>query len=539
MSYFSHAFQKAFPVVAETGTSGATGAVLDNGFVTNTGIHTGQLRTTSDDLVNAPFNSNVGPVFGMFNRDSYLSVNVGSAEVVNGAPLVLAGSSIIQEDKNGKFHGGYAESNKSKYINPKYVHAAYKMSAQTPQQSIWHIGVTNSQPGTSISITTAGVNCASDGVYQNVPVTGGSGTGFTVDIEVVGGVIVSAVENQVGFDYTVGDVITLDTSGIPALECDTNPTFTIDSYGAQDCEFDFLCGETYNLFINLNGNPVLRLLNHDAYRNLAAYAGCCPDDAIEPVPVDSTLIMIDWAKQISEDPFLKEFVKPMVFDEEGNPWFQTEDDATDAGWPATQVWDNYVSTGHINGALGGIRLIGAYVDTKFGNCTFQTSDYFEKDFVRMDISLSNDKGQPCDFQGLCIEEECCGYPGQGFGDTYLKEIIQAERYLQNDFNTDPRIREILQQNDTRDVLDRFAFYDKYVIQHTVPRTNNPSSQHNDDQYNLAIYVPQGTDLSTFETLIATWLTNSGNPLGADITANDGFEDYGDRTPCVVSPIPTP
>ena len=535
MSYFNHAFQKAFPVSDATGTSAATGAVLSSGFITNTGIATSQLRATSDDLVNAPFSTTVAPVFGFFNKDSYVSVNAGSAEVTSGAPLVLASSSILPNDKIGPFHGGYAESNKSKYINPRFITSVHKMSASQPLQNVWHIGATNALFSTSVTITNAGVGYT-DGVYTNVPTTGGGGTGFTLDITVVGGVITAAVENQVGTGYAATDLLTPDPSviGTPS----TPGEIRIDVYSTQDCEFDFLCGETYNLFINLSGVPVLRYLNHDAYRKLAAYTGCCPDDAIEPTPVDSTLVFIDWATQITESPYLKEFIKPVVFDQAGNPWFATAEDATDAGWLPTQVWTNYTSTGYVAGALGGMRLIGAFVDTQFDTCTFQTSDYFGKDIVKMDITLSDEEGNPCDFNGLCTLEECCGNNGFGFGDTYLKEIILGESYLQNNFSSDPRIREITQGNELRDVVDRYAFYDKYVITHSVPRPNNPTGVFDDDQYNLNIYVPEGTDMSDFEDFLVTWLDAAGNYLGAEIGAS-GIPDLisGDE-PCRVAALPT-
>jgi len=183
MSYFAHAFSKAFPINPETGTSAATGAVLDSGFITNAGISTADLRATADDLVNAPFNAAVGPVFGLFGRDSYLSVSAASAEITNGAPLILASSSIMTNDKIGPFHGGYAESNKSKYINPRHVEAAYKLSAQTAQQSIWHVGVTNAQVGTTLDFTSPCGSGYVDGSYTNVPAPGSiAGVGMTVDV---------------------------------------------------------------------------------------------------------------------------------------------------------------------------------------------------------------------------------------------------------------------------------------------------------------------------------------------------------------------
>jgi hypothetical protein len=277
---------------------------------------------------------------------------------------------------------------------------------------------------------------------------------------------------------------------------------------------------------------------------LAAYTGCCPEDSISPVAVDSTLVMINWANQIITSPYLMDFIRPIVFDETGKPWFATAAEAVTAGWLATDIWTNYVSTGHIAGALAGMRIIGAYVDTRFGTCTFQASDYYSRETVRIqDIMLSDENGAPCTFNGLCSVQECCGFGGQGFGDTYVRELILAESYLQNKFSTDLRIREITQGSDIFNALppvngaNQPLFYDKYVIQHIVPRYNNPSSVSDNDQYNLVIYVPAGSANASLETFMRTWLIASGNPLGQDIAAH-GVTTYG-HTSCTPVALPTP
>jgi uncharacterized repeat protein (TIGR01451 family) len=537
MSYFSHAFNKAFVGTKATQPSTPTTNEVNVGMLNQAGIPTAALKN-----VGAPNGLGVG-TYGFFNKTTYLSVTAASPEVTTGQALVLAGASLMGNDKIGPFHGGYQESNKSKYINPKLVTNFYKMTSAVPQQSIWHIGVTNFQSGTTLTLTTAGIGCAANGTYTNVPVSGGAGIGMTVDVVIVGGVVISVVENQVGTGYLVGNVVTLDPDPSIGLTCGTFPTFTVAAVGTQNCEFEFLCGETYNLFINLHGAPVLRYLNHDSYRLLAAYTGCCPEDSIVPVAVDSTLVMIDWANQMITSPYLKEFVRPIVFDETNTPFFATAAEAVAAGWPATQVWTNYVSTGHIPGALAGIRLVSAFVDTRFGTCTFQTSDYYGREVVQMDLSLSDENGDPCTFNGLCVEQECCGIGGQGFGDTYVRELILAESYLQNKFSTDLRIREITQGNDIFNALppvnglNQPIFYDKYVIQHIVPRYNNPSSVHDDDQYNLMIYVPTGAPAVALENFMQVWLIAAGNPLG-DQLASSGIETFGNNV-CPVVPIPIP
>ena len=129
--------------------------------------------------------------------------------------------------------------------------------------------------------------------------------------------------------------------------------------------------EKLTTFINLGGAPVLRVMNRDSYRNLAAYTGCCPEGSITPTAVDSTLVMIDWANQIIESPYLKDFIRPIVYTEAGVPLFATAAEAVAAGLLLLQMlWADYVSTGHTEGALAGLRIVGAYVDTQFGTLFF-------------------------------------------------------------------------------------------------------------------------------------------------------------------------
>lgn len=537
MSYFNHAFNKAFvgTLPTQADNPGTAHGVTD-GLLMVAGVSTSELGNAA-----APASLGLG-TYGFFTNNTYLSVIAASAEVTTGQPLVLAGAAIRSVDNIGPFHGGYAESNKSKYINPKLVSRFYRMDDAVPEQSIWHVGVTNFQVGTTLLLTVAGAGYPTDGTFTNLATTvaPGVGTGMTVDIVVIGGVVVSIVENQVGTGYLGGGIQTITVAddavtGVPGTPAEA----TITTVGNQDCEFEFLCGETYNLFINLYGAPVLRVLNHDSYQTLAAYTGCCPDGSITPTVVDSTLVMIDWAQQIIENPYLQDFIRPIVYTEAGDPLFATGAEAVAAGYLVTDVWSTYVSPGHVDGALAGIRIVGAYVDTVFESCTFQTSDYYNKEVVQMDISLRDETGDPCAFDGICITTECCGFGGQGYGDTYLRELIQSESYLQNGFSTDPRIREITQGNDLRDAIPPVVagvtqFYTKYVIQHTVPRYNNPTSVFDNDQYNLMIYVPTGTVVAPLEALMEAWLTAAGNPLGAAITA-DGVEHYG-HTACVPEAI---
>jgi hypothetical protein len=427
MAYFNHAFTKVFlgtgttlnPLVPST-----TNPASDNGYITTNGTPTSTLAT-------------LGPgYFGLFNKDTYTKVNFSSLPGPC-CPLVLASSSLYQKDKISPYIGGYQETNKSKYINPKYIHQFYYVDTCTPQQAVVSVG--------------------------NTPGTTGP----------------------------------------------TNPDNYQGGTTAATCCFEFLCGETYYLRLDLKGSPLLRFLNHNSYHTLSAYTGCCPGPT--PTVVDSTLVMISWATEIVTSEYTKDFVLPVVFDEAGNPLYApgtTVDPIS--GLPVTpaQWWSAYVSPGHTPGECAGLRLFGAYVETKFGDCSFQITDFFEKELVRIYASLVDYNGDPCVFESICVYTECYGLQGMGFGEQVLRDLILSESYLQNYFHTDIRIREITQGSDIIANVNRNALYGRYFILHSVPRYNNPTGTFDNDQYMLEVIV--NAPNATFEANMTTWLTSCGN-----------------------------
>ena len=301
------------------------------------------------------------------------------------------------------------------------------------------------------------------------------------------------------------------------------------THGDTACEREFLCDETYSLRIDVKGSPALRFLNHNAYLTVEAYTGCCPAGAIAPTPVDSTLVMIQWAQAIvgqelpntivdSARTVISPFVLPVVTAEDNSLWYKPGTNTgalvAPAGYTIGGTWDNYVSPGHTVGQYAGITLIGAYVGTDFNDCTFQTSDFFEKEPVKLYASLVDYNGAPCEFEGLCVVTECEGLQPMGLGESVLRDVILSERYRQNFFATDFRIREVTQGNQLLNVIDRNSFYTRYYLQHSVPRFNNPTGTFDNDQYLLEI-ITDGQN-GTFETFVADWTSNCGTCVDLEV-----------------------
>jgi hypothetical protein len=475
MSYFNHAFRKTF--------------VGTEGFQTDMSGHLG-----------TPGNILQGGEFAFVNAKTWNLLTEAPSNCCN---LVLAAGSIYQNDKIGPFHGGYKETNKSKEINPKYVSRFYRVDPCTPQNNVIHIGNTayTDDVALSLAITSSGAGLQ-DGVYNDIPLTG-AGSGLVANITVVDGVVNFVEIVNGGTGWTTGDVVTTSDELIPGGG--EQPEFTVTAGIGANCCKEFLCGETYTLRVDVKGSPALRLLNHNSYIIASAYGGCCPDGSIAPVAIDSTLIFKQWADAITRYPVISPFMQIILVDETGTPWYAPGTDAAFLASEGVDTWDHYVSTGHIDGGCAGLVLNGAYVDTKFGNCTFQVSDFYEIEPVRLYASEVDLNGDPCTFDGVCVITECEGRQAMGLGESVARDVILSEQYRQNFFHSDFRIREITQGYSVFDYINRNTLYTRYFLQHNVPRFNNPSSTFDNDQYLLEV-ITDGQEVG-FENFVAGWLGN--------------------------------
>jgi hypothetical protein len=164
---------------------------------------------------------------------------------------------------------------------------------------------------------------------------------------------------------------------------------------------------------------------------------------------------------------------------------------------------------------------GAYVDTRFNDCTFYPNDSIISFMEPIKIygSEVDLNGDPCTFSGLCMYQHCAPIQVSGTGENVIRDLIMTEAYMQQPVYTgmDLRIREITNGNDVFEAITRSSLYDRYYIQHNVPRFNNPSSTFDNDQYLLEIVVESGTNMDSFiefmvgdgETLTG-WLNAAGS-----------------------------
>jgi len=525
MAYFNHAFQKAFLASGVTQTAyavtfpdGSTIATTTaGGYVTTNGVPTYGLNQLKANAALTQPASETGYI-GIFDPKTNLTIT--PTECCN---VYLAGSAIFANDKIGPLAGGYIETNKSKMINPKYVSRYYTVAPCEPQNNVIHVGSTYWTAGggiLTVNTTVTGTNTlyatSATGVVAAPVTTTGTGQGLVISYNTTSGGKVSNSSVTIinpGKGYAVGDTVTIPyASGAAGNAIVTILTVT-DSHAqtgcgiSPDCCKEYLCGETYSLRLDIKGSPALRFLDHNAYNTVDAYTGCCDPASIAPTAVDSTEVMILWANGITNNPIVSPFVQVVVQAEDGTLWYAPGTSATFLAANGADTWNNYVSAGHTDGECAGLILNGAYVDTKFGDCTFQLTDFYEVEPVRLYASEVDLTGDPCTFTTLCVVTECEGLQVQGLGETVLRELTMSESYRQNFLATDLRIREITQGNQIVNSIDRNGLYYRYNILHSVPRFNNPSGTFDNDQYLLQIYSLGA--LTTFDTNVTNWLDGCG------------------------------
>lgn len=269
------------------------------------------------------------------------------------------------------------------------------------------------------------------------------------------------------------------------------------------CVCNLECGKTYRLRVDLKGSPALRLLSHNIYQTLDAFTGCCTDDCSATCTgalTDPTLAVIDWAKQIANHPVLSQFLQVEVIDFNGdavadNTSGESYEDfvtALDAYSPSP-VWDPEDEEASESQAC--IRLHVAYEDTKFGNCTFTPTDFYELMPLQIFASMVDETGDACNVQCVEITETQAPAQAQGVGETVLRELILTGRYRQEAYPDSSRVEHLrmreIEANPVLAAVDRNGFYNSINILHNVPRFNNPTGTFDSDQYLLTIYLKTG------------------------------------------------
>lgn len=314
---------------------------------------------------------------------------------------------------------------------------------------------------------------------------------------------------------------------------------TNETFGDTNCCKEFLCDETYNLRVDIKGSPALQTLTRNAYLTVSGYTGCCADPDSAPTEANALHVYTQWAYQLLSNITINEFIQVHITytTDGGTNWAELGDGTNSAANLA-------LLRSYIEGATAypasiecvsdsddgaGLIIDGAYIDTRFSNCTFYPTDGMKAFLEPVQIFASEVdlNGDPCEFSGLCTTTQCRGIQQTGSGEVVARDVIMTEAYRQQPMHTgsDLRIREITQGNQILDAVDRTASYTRYYIEHVVPRFNNPSGVFDNDRYLLCLIMAAPD--ATFEANVTEWLEAA---QGTTCVALEELECYEECTP---------
>lgn len=305
-----------------------------------------------------------------------------------------------------------------------------------------------------------------------------------------------------------------------SAECVTATAATVEVCVGSTCA---PCGSNLFLRLDVKGAPALRFLNHNAY----AIGDSSGDAADGDVPglcciegqeyLDPAVALAKASKMLLADPIITPFVQEatgggITVTVAGVPTTYTIAQVLDGTYtPSTDPVTDQVSAC--------VTFEGAYVDTKFGNCSFDTRDYYGKEPVQLFGSILDETGDPCNDCGTVTTT--AGTMQQTSGETVIRDILLTENYMQSPYNQgnvdSARIREIEGSDEILAAVDRNARYKVYYVQHSIPRLNNPTGTFDNDQYVYKIYVKctDTAEIALMDALMAQIVTvagASGNPI---------------------------
>lgn len=475
MAYFNNAFYKTFVASSTEAVAGVSTSLLAAGEL------------------------------GLVKDSDWTTMAIPGAALPANSHAYLVQGSFYTKDTigNNPGHGGYQESVKSKGINPKYISRVWAADCLTAQQATASLAL--------------GAECTPCGTTQfmrmdvkgspalrflnhNAYAIGDSANLCCIDgqefldpalvlateaAQVVGnGLMKDDVGYQAGNPLITPFVAEADLNGVDVatLSGGVGYSVTVGAASAATTVASPAVGSGAKInILTVSGTGVILTFSYASVGK-----GYAVGDVLTVVQAGSTTDATLTVTAISEGGVIVN-----VTDAAGAVVQNIYSIAQAQGKAAS---GNYVASTTPNAAAATVdavvNFVGAYVSTKFGDCSFDTRDHFNAEPVEIIASILDETGDPCNDCGTAAST-----PGQmqaTQGEAVIRDLILSERYRQSPYNQgnadSARIREIEMSDELLAAVDRTATYRAFYIQHVVPRFNNPSGVFDNDQYVYQIYV---------------------------------------------------
>lgn len=417
---------------------------------------------------------------GFFDAKSYQVVSAQAA------PFILAQGSYFAADKIGPVHGGYKESVKSKVINPKYISRLIKVTSDAAQNQI-------------VSVDPSAATLTSNSTYRlRLDVKGSPALRF------VSRNLYDTLDAFTGCDTVAGTTNTVDQNVVLLQWKDQiNEALLLK---------EFILAKVWNLTtasVAINptaGSATIVVANADA----AAFQ--VGEKVVHASLAGASQVVTVGAADSAGAGFVNVVLnKAAVFSTDGNAKIYSE--------IVTGTYVPQTVANNIAAVDSHLEITAAYVETKFGACTFTPTDFYGLEPLFIYTSFVEESGDPCAVNLFVSAELQAPKQASGLGETVLRELILDGRYLQNAYPDSSRVDSLrmreIEADPALNTVVRTALYDQVLILHNVPRFNNPSSTFDNDQYLIVVHVPAGTATTSITNFIASSASAAGNAVSLE------------------------
>ena len=494
MAYFNHAFNKTFIADSTLATAGTATSALT----------AGQVALVSDA--------------------TWASVALPGAPGIGALGYVVQGSFYTKDTiGNNPGHGGYQESVKSKGINPRYITRLWQANCQTATQAT-----------ASLSLGSACAPCGKT-QFMRIDVKGSPALRFLNHnaYAIADSANVCCIDGQEYIDPTLilgvmAEMALSDPLIKPFVaEGDLNGVETATLSGGVGYSVTTGAASAATTVSPAGGSGAkVNILTVSGTGVILTYSFA---NVGKGYAVGDVLTVVDSGSTTDATLTITALTAGGIIS-----------NSTDAAGAITQsvytiaeaqgkaASGNYVPSTDPNGTVkvtATVEFVGAYVDTVFGNCSFDTRDHYNAEPVEIIVSELDETGNPCNDCGVATQTP--GSMQQTQGEEVVRELIMSERYRQSPYNQgnkdSARFREIEMSDELLSSVDRSATYKGYYIQHSVPRFNNPSGVFDNDQYVYKVYVKCSdaaaqTEVEKLMDALAAWATANGNAIAVEENA---------------------
>jgi len=475
---------------------------------------------------------------GLYSQ-AYANLASASATIpATNTPFYIVMGSYFTSDKISPALGGYKESVKSKLINPKFVTRFFTVAAKKPQQQVVKIALVNAglPQDTTVRLRvdvkgSPALRFLSHNIYRTMDSYTGCFDGTTANlVDPIPTLL--AWKDQINASPYLNNMI---QARVYKLATTKSATGTVTATTAQT---------TITMSDTGSGATAVLVGQHVVGTGI-------PANAFVTTVTSNTSIVIKYPVQATA-PTISTSVSMKFYSDLYN-------DVTAQGLPTIVGSATYIAGTGTQTGVGGsavvsngiatnatiatsasgaliysaaanntsftndcmLELTAAYIETKFGSCTFTPTDMYDIAPLNIYTSVTDESGDPCLVSvfgtlgslGNATEVQA-PIQASGIGETVLRDLILSDRYAQIAYPDSShvdhlRMREI-EADPALATIDRNAFYDKLYLLHSVPRFYNPTGSFDNDQYLVEIVVPTGTNMTTFVGNISYLLQSAGN-----------------------------